>query len=96
MPAGSKVSKLPVKRVRPAPKPAPARRKAAAKKTAAKVVNKPAKTTGFAVGVSALHYAWIDATANALGKSKQAVVDGLIGKLLQRATLGSSPKRRRS
>lgn len=94
MAAGSKVAKLPVKRVRPAPKPVrTAPRKAAAKSSRATVA--PQKTSGFAVGLSPLHYAWVTATAEAIGKSRQSVMDGIINKLLSRATLGTTSRRRR-
>lgn len=97
MATGSKVSKLPVRRVRPAPQPArkAPRRKAAAKKITAGAKAQAVKTSGFAVGVSKQHYDWITATAEALGKSRQAVADGIISQLLHRATLGSQKRKHR-
>jgi hypothetical protein len=97
MATGSNVKALPVKRVRPAAKPA-ARKAAAKKPRVKKVARAPAKAvkaSGYAVGVSKLHYDWITATAEALGKSRQAVADGIIAQLLQRATLGSQRRKAR-
>lgn len=54
-----------------------------------------AKSSGFAVGVSKAHYDWITATAGALGVSRQAVMTGILNRLVQRATLGSHRKGRR-
>lgn len=82
------------KRVQPAAKPARAPRKTAAKTTRAAKAP-PQKTSGFAVGVSPLNYAWVTATAEAIGKSRQAVMDSIINKLLSRATLGTTSRRRR-
>jgi hypothetical protein len=55
----------------------------------------PVKSSGFAVGVSKVHYDWITATAAAVGVSRQKLLDGIVGRLVARASL-NTPRTRRA